>query len=727
MWKRLLRIERAERRGDSLVVFGERDLEPRAIEAAAFAGRTALVVWPTGWARELKIGAVHPGDEIAVHFDTAIEPGDLAYGMVLVSAELVPDKPAERGAQVTRAKMAGAVGMPDEETGPASPSRVAIDGWREALAKASMPRGLGSLLGMAVGDALGTTHEFKALAAPAFPTLATGPLTEVVGAGAFRLAAGEVTDDTQMAAALAYPFVMANRFATSHYVTKYLAWQNVAFDIGITVRGGLDLVAQGVPPERAGRRVWEEHARNAAGNGSLMRTAVLGVMLAGLPDARRLASFADSAITHFDPRCQIACAALNAAIAHALTARPSPASMARAAEEEVRAAAAALRATFGDLGSEIDAAERALLADLAAARDDDPDLYGQELHLHEMAGFVRVAFRLAFWELLHAPSFAAGVIDVANRGGDADTNAAITGALLGAFYGLDGLPQRWVQRVLTAPVMVADDWEYHPRTLVRAIAHAFSVEQSARAIVELAPIVALAFPEYGPILDGPPESGEHIAGMIVESWTLGRARVRDFAGKPTLVTVVPKPVSPPLPSAVRIQPHVLHVDGALILVMEEPPAGVPLTIPMLPLRPRDALPLLVSLLELVRDAGAPIRALTVDSIYIGDNLQLSSVLAASEAYAPRALRRSLQCAAPEILAGGAPSPAGAVFSACGAYLYAVRRHGPYRDDGTLDVGVPPSLAPPLADAIRRALDADPAKRPAVGELLAILTDNPKLS
>jgi hypothetical protein len=396
--------------------------------------------------------------------------------------------------------------------------------------------------------------------------------------------------------------------------------------------------------------------------------------------------------------------------------------MARAAEDEVRAAAAALRDTFADLRTEIDAAERALLADLAAARDDDPDLYGKEVHLHEMAGFVRVAFRLAFWELLHAPSFSAGVIDVANRGGDADTNAAITGALLGAFYGLEALPQRWVQRVLTAPAMVADDWEYHPRTLVRAIARGFSVERDVRKIVEIAPVVALAFPEYGPIIDGKPEPGEHIVGMLVDSWTLGRARVRDFAGKPSLVTVVPTPVSPPIPQGAKIQPHILHEDGALILVMEEPPAGVPLTIPMLPVRARDALPLLAQLLAVVRDAGTPIRALTVDSIYIHDDLAITGVLAASEAYAPRPIRRTLQCAAPEILAGGRPTDAGALFSAAAVYHYAVHRRGVYRDDGPLDVEVPASLASPIRELVARALDADPAKRPTAGELLAALDD-----
>ncbi|MBZ0230828.1 MAG: ADP-ribosylglycohydrolase family protein, partial [Deltaproteobacteria bacterium] len=59
-------------------------------------------------------------------------------------------------------------------------------------------RALGSLLGLAVGDALGTTNEFKTMSAPPFPALAEGPVDDVVGGGPFSLPAGGVTDDTQM-------------------------------------------------------------------------------------------------------------------------------------------------------------------------------------------------------------------------------------------------------------------------------------------------------------------------------------------------------------------------------------------------------------------------------------------------------------------------------------------------------------------------------------------------
>ena len=81
---------------------------------------------------------------------------------------------------------------------------------------------------------------------------------------------------------------------------------------------------------------------------------------------------------------------------------------------------------------------------------------------------MRIAFRLAFWELLHAPSLEAALVDVANRGADADAHGAITGALLGAFYGEDAIPAEWKQLVLESMATVRGPlWTlYHPRHLL---------------------------------------------------------------------------------------------------------------------------------------------------------------------------------------------------------------------------------------------------------------------
>ncbi|HUQ08493.1 MAG TPA: ADP-ribosylglycohydrolase family protein [Kofleriaceae bacterium] len=340
-------------------------------------------------------------------------------------------------------------------------------------------RALGSLFGLAVGDALGTTNEFKTMSAPPFPALAEGPVDDVVGGGPFSLPAGGVTDDTQMAAALAAS--VAERgggvIDVADIAARYVAWRDVAFDVGVQIGQALDLVVAGVPATESGRRVWEERQRFPAGNGALMRTGVLGVLLAPSPDARREASFADAVITHFDPKCQLASAAFNASIACAVLAAtaPSPRQLALAAETELALAADALRTRHADLGAEIDAAHAALTADLAHARDDDPDLYGAEVNLQRSAGFVRVAFRLAYWELLHAPTFTAAIIDVANRGGDADTNAAIVGALWGAYAGAGAIPSAWIDRTLRAPGLDGARGELHPRVLVDALARVHGI------------------------------------------------------------------------------------------------------------------------------------------------------------------------------------------------------------------------------------------------------------
>lgn len=84
-------------------------------------------------------------------------------------------------------------------------------------------------------------------------------------------------------------------------------------------------------------------------------------------------------------------------------------------------------------------------------------------------GFVRVAFRLAFWHLLHTDDVTTALVDVVNRGGDSDTNGAIVGALLGAAHGAQALPTPWVDRVLDVRPPAPWDGAYHPRTLLRLV------------------------------------------------------------------------------------------------------------------------------------------------------------------------------------------------------------------------------------------------------------------
>lgn len=323
----------------------------------------------------------------------------------------------------------------------------------------------GALLGLAVGDALGTTLEFEdELRAPRFPELGTGPHREVVGRGPFHLNPGEVTDDTQMAICLWRSLTECRGFSAIDAASRYLEWSRLAFDVGGQIGAALAGIERGEPPPVAARTAWEATDRHAAGNGSLMRTAPIGVYFAQDPARRRRASLEDSAVTHFDPRCGLACAAFNAAVAAAAIGGAPERALLKAAESELEAAAGLLSRSVDP--ALVDAARGALHADLRLAKQDDPQLYGPEVHLHEHQGFVRVAFRLAFWELLHAPTIEAGLVDVVNRGGDADTNGAIAGALLGAYHGRQAIPARWLAKVLKArPSSNSKDVgpRYHPR------------------------------------------------------------------------------------------------------------------------------------------------------------------------------------------------------------------------------------------------------------------------
>jgi ADP-ribosylglycohydrolase len=308
--------------------------------------------------------------------------------------------------------------------------------------------------------------------APDFPTLIDGPLRDMVGGGPHRVQPGQVTDDTQMAACLAASLVAVEAFSPEDVSQRYRAWKPHAFDIGTQTAQVLDAMP-GMGWERAAREHWLQTGRKPAGNGSLMRTAPIGVYFADDAEARLRASLGDSALTHFDPRCQLACAALNGAIAQAVTATGvlKPDALVSAAERATSLGAATLAKREPTIVAEIQEAARCVREDLAFAKKTDPELYGPELRFFDMQGFVRIAFRLAFWELLHAPTFEAALVDVVNRGADSDTNGAITGALLGAFHGDEQIPGRW-----RGPVMAALEGKrtpladaYHPRQLLRLI------------------------------------------------------------------------------------------------------------------------------------------------------------------------------------------------------------------------------------------------------------------
>jgi ADP-ribosyl-[dinitrogen reductase] hydrolase len=273
----------------------------------------------------------------------------------------------------------------------------------------------GALLGLACGDAVGTTVEFK-------PRGSFQPLTDMVGGGPFHLKPGQWTDDTSMALCLAESLLTRNGFNAADQMGRYLNWwqwgylssTGECFDIGTTVSQALAQYQQTAEPFAGSTDPY------SAGNGSLMRLAP--VVLFYFPDARQIQSFAadSSRTTHAAPEaiecCQLFAGLIARALEGATKADLRQSSSAKFSQPKVTAIAR------GDYLGKTEA-----------------DIKG--------TGYSVQSLEAALWCFQQTDSFAAAILLAANLGDDADTTAAITGQLAGAYYGVRGIPEHWLERL----------------------------------------------------------------------------------------------------------------------------------------------------------------------------------------------------------------------------------------------------------------------------------------
>ncbi|WP_332447791.1 ADP-ribosylglycohydrolase family protein [Sphaerochaeta sp.] len=271
-------------------------------------------------------------------------------------------------------------------------------------------RALGSLLGSFVGDAFGAQTEFKMgkQVQKQFPQ----GIRDMDQNPRFIGEAGEVTDDSEMAIMMIESVLQHGTYSKQAVLNAYRKWRDAGpLDIGITIFGALD----------------ERFNPSSQANGALMRIAPLGILGSKLsiPDLMHLSDL-DCSVTHVNPVCRdcnrLTAFALSLAISKGWTIHEVYAYLLEAAPSYVT--------------------RPEVLTALKAAAAEPPEGIDGNLR-----GWVLVAFQLAFYTLLNASSFEEGMIDVIMRGGDADTNAAIYGALAGAFVSKAGIPERWVKQL----------------------------------------------------------------------------------------------------------------------------------------------------------------------------------------------------------------------------------------------------------------------------------------
>jgi ADP-ribosyl-[dinitrogen reductase] hydrolase len=285
----------------------------------------------------------------------------------------------------------------------------------------------GAMLGQLAGDALGSFVEFQS--AQQIQERHPGGVSELRPGGTWDLLAGQPTDDSEMAFALARSIVATGGFDVLTVAEAYMGWgSSKPFDIGNTTRAGLSaLEGRGHP------------LADSQSNGALMRVSPIGIFAAGRPELAARLAREDAALTHPHPVCMAASAAFAAAVA------------AGVGGADNRSMWSIAHSFAGDDpgGAQV----RACLDRSLASGPDD---------FMKSQGWVMIALWNAFHRLWFGQSLEEALIETVGAGGDTDTNAAICGALLGAAQGRDAVPLRWRRAVLSCR-SVAVGGVRHPR------------------------------------------------------------------------------------------------------------------------------------------------------------------------------------------------------------------------------------------------------------------------
>ena len=245
----------------------------------------------------------------------------------------------------------------------------------------------GMLVGLAVGDALGTTLEFV-------PRLEVRPIKTMTGGGPFKLPVGYWTDDTSMALCLAQSLLYRREWDSRDAMNRFVNWRDTGylsstgecFDIGMQTSRALDrYLATGNPMSGP-------TDEDQSGNGGVMRLAPVVLAYGASEDMTRQVARAQSCLTHASRSCLQAASDMARFLCHGDPERlPKP--------------------------------------------EDPPS---------EATGWIKKTMHAAHWAMTQGWEFETVLLAAVNLGGDADTVGAVTGQMAGRVWGYAGIPQPWL-------------------------------------------------------------------------------------------------------------------------------------------------------------------------------------------------------------------------------------------------------------------------------------------
>lgn len=292
----------------------------------------------------------------------------------------------------------------------------------------------GVIFGNAVGDALGRASEFmsKREVKETYPK-GIRSYEDIDMTNRFRAIwkRGEWTDDTDQMLCI-MDSIIENKAVVPHDIARrFLRW--AAEDgrgMGGTTRRVFSHPQFIRDPHRAAEEVWLKSGKTLAPNGGVMRTSILGVFDYKNPNKVLQNTEMACKVTHFDPRCVASCAAVALAISMMLVGYND-------VDEVARLVASTVSKYDHGIETIIELARDGSISDLQL--DEDGKI-----------GYTYKTAHAGFWEFLQAENFHDGIIEIIHEGGDADTNGAVAGAMLGARFGFSSIPIGWVTGLVQA-------------------------------------------------------------------------------------------------------------------------------------------------------------------------------------------------------------------------------------------------------------------------------------
>lgn len=289
-------------------------------------------------------------------------------------------------------------------------------------------RASGCLIGLAVGDAVGTTLEFTT------PGSFT-PIDDMIGGGPFRLLPGQWTDDTSMVLCLAESLLECGEINLADQAERYIRWWKEGhlsstgrcFDIGNTVATALREYQRTGYPASGGTDPY------SAGNGSIMRLAPVPMFFENMHQAIHYSGH--SSLTTHRVRPAVDACRYMAGILYGL--------IHGAGKEEV------LQPYYHPSGDSWgpNAFDPAInvIAEGSFKERQPPEIRG--------SGYVVHALEAALWAFYHGNDFRECILLAVNLGEDADTTGAICGQFAGAYYGRSGIPKAWLEKLHDLPLI----------------------------------------------------------------------------------------------------------------------------------------------------------------------------------------------------------------------------------------------------------------------------------